>query len=330
MKVFVSGGSGFVGRNLITALVARGDAVVALARSDAAAATVEALGARAVRGDLGETAALRGGMSGCQVVFHSAALVDQWGDPGEFERVNVAGTANMLEAARSGGVPRFVHVGTEAVLAGGGPIRNVDETRPRAAHPIGLYPASKARAEALVIGANGAGLETLVCRPRLIWGKGDVSVLPLMLEVMRKGQWAWISGGHYLTSTCHVRNVVEGLLLAAARGRPGEIYFLTDGAPLEFRAFITAQARAHGVEPGERSVPRALLYAVAVLSEFAWRTLPLRGGPLITRTALLLAGEEVTVSDAKARRELGYVGHVSLEEGLAEIAAERHAGGGSR
>jgi nucleoside-diphosphate-sugar epimerase len=323
MNVFVSGGSGFVGRNLIAALVARGDGVAALARSDAAAATVQALGARVVRGDLDDVAVLRSGMSGCQVAFHSAALVDQWGDPREFERVNVEGTANTLEAARTAGVRRFVHVGTEAVLAGGGPIRNVDETRPRAAHPIGLYPASKARAEARVIAANGAGLETLVCRPRLIWGKGDLSVLPRMLDVMRKGQWAWISGGRYLTSTCHVRNVVEGLLLAAARGRPGEIYFLTDGVPVEFRAFITAQARAHGVEPGERSVPRALLYAVAGVSEFAWRTLPLKGGPLITRTALLLAGEEVTVNDAKARRELGYVGRVNLEEGLAEIAGSQ-------
>lgn len=330
MNVFVSGGSGFVGRNLIAALVARGDTVVALARSAAAAATVEALGARGVRADLDDVAELRSGMSGCQAVFHSAALVDQWGDPGEFQRVNVQGTANMLEAARAGGVPRFVHVGTEAVLAGGGPIRNVDETRPRPAHPLGLYPASKARAEALVIAANGAELATLVCRPRLIWGKGDLSVLPLMLAVMRRGQWAWISGGRYLTSTCHVRNVVEGLLLAAARGRAGEIYFLTDGAPREFRAFITAQARAHGVEPGARSVPRGLLYAVAALSELAWRTLPLRGAPLITRTALLLAGEEVTVNDAKARRELGYVGRVTLEEGLAEIAAERRAQGGSQ
>ena len=321
MKVFVSGGSGFLGRDLIAALVARGDVVVALARSAEAAATVEALGARAVHGDLDEVAVLRSGMADCQAVFHSAALVDQSGDPAEFLRVNVQGTANMLAAARTGGVSRFVHVGTEAVLAGGGPIHNVDETRPRAAHPIGLYPASKARAEGLVIAANGAQLETLVCRPRLIWGKGDLSVLPRMLAVMRKGQWAWISGGRYLTSTCHVRNVVEGLMLAAARGRPGEIYFLTDGAPLEFRAFITAQARAHGVEPGARSVPRALLYAIAAMSELAWRTLPLKGSPLITRTALLLAGEEVTVNDAKARRELGYTGRVTLAEGLAEIAA---------
>jgi nucleoside-diphosphate-sugar epimerase len=325
VHVFVSGGSGFVGRNLIAALVARGDRVNALARSDMAAAAIENLGARVVHGDLDDIAVLRKGMAECQAAFHSAALVDQWGDPVVFRDVNVRGTANMLEAARCAGVRRFVHVGTEAVLVGGGPIRNVDERRPRAAHPIGFYPTTKAQAEALVVTANGAGLQTVVCRPRLIWGKGDVAVLPRMLDVMRKRQWAWIGGGRYLTSTCHVRNVVEGLLLAAERGRPGEIYFLTDGAPVEFRAFISAQARAHGVEPGGRSVPRGLLYAVAAVSEFAWTTLPLKGAPFITRTAILLAGEEVTVNDAKARRELGYVGRVTREQGLAEMAVERGA-----
>jgi nucleoside-diphosphate-sugar epimerase len=106
-------------------------------------------------------------------VRQCAARVDQWGDPGQFERVNVQGTANMLEAARTGSVSRFVHVGTEAVLAGGGPIHNVDETRPRASHPIGLYPASKARAEALVIAANGAGWNGRAARVSS-WARGPV------------------------------------------------------------------------------------------------------------------------------------------------------------
>jgi nucleoside-diphosphate-sugar epimerase len=114
VDVFVSGGSRFVGRNLIAALVARGDRVSELARSDAAAAAIETLGARVVRGDLDDIAVLRRGMAQCQAAFHSAVLVDPWGDPVVFYDVNVRGTANMLEAARAAGVLRFVHVGTEA------------------------------------------------------------------------------------------------------------------------------------------------------------------------------------------------------------------------
>jgi nucleoside-diphosphate-sugar epimerase len=321
MKIFVTGGSGFVGRNLIAALVARGDHVVALARSLSAMQTVRQLGAEPQAGDLVDVAAMSAGMAGAELVFHCAAKVDDWGDPAEFRRVNVEGTANVIEAARAAGVRRLVHISTEAVLADGTPIRNADETRPRPRRPVGLYPSTKAEAEAVALLANGQGLEVVVVRPRFIWGKGDTALLPRILAVMRKGQFAWIGGGRYLSSTCHVRNVCEGALLAAERGRPGEIYFLTDGAPVEFRGFITAMAATQGVDPGKRSLPHALVYCIAALSELGWRLLKLKGGPPLTRTAVILTGEEVTVNDAKARRELGYRGQVSREAGLTEMAA---------
>lgn len=321
MKAFVTGGSGFVGRNLLAALHARGDTVVALARSLAAMQTVRALGAEPLAGDLVDIAAMSAGMRGADVVFHCAAKVEDWGDPAEFRRVNVEGTANVIAAARTAGVRRLVHISTEAVLADGTPIRNADETRPRAARPVGLYPSSKAEAEAVALAGNGDGLEVVVVRPRFIWGKGDTAVLPKILEVMRKGQFAWIGGGRYATSTCHVRNVCEGALLAAERGKPGEIYFLSDGAPVEFRGFISAMAKTQGVQPGERAVPRGLVYALAACCELAWRVLPLGGRPPVSRTAVILTGEEVTVNDAKARRELGYRGAVSRKAGLAEMAA---------
>ncbi len=98
-----------------------------------------------------------------------------------------------------------MHVGTEAVLADGEPIVRADETRPYPERPAGPYPISKGQAERAVIAANRLGeLETVAIRPRFIWGKGDTSVLPELVEAVRKGRFAWIDGGHYLTSTCHV------------------------------------------------------------------------------------------------------------------------------
>jgi len=321
MKVFVTGGSGFVGRNLLAALHGRGDTVVALARSLGAMQTVRDLGAEPLAGDLVDVEAMTAGMAGAAAVFHCAAKVEDWGDSAEFQRVNVEGTAHVIEAARAAGVRRMVHVSTEAVLADGTPIHDADETRPRATRPIGLYPASKSGAEAVALAGNRDGLEVVVVRPRFIWGKGDTAILPKIVEVMQKGQFAWIGGGRFLTSTCHVRNVCEGMLLAAERGRGGEIYFLTDGAPVEFRSFITAMAATQGADPGERVAPRWLIYAFAAGSEFAWRAFKLKGRPMVSRTAVILTGEQVTVNDAKARRELGYASLVTREAGLAEMVA---------
>lgn len=315
--VLVTGGSGFVGRNLIRALVARGDRVLALARTDSAAATVAGLGATAVKADLATVTAEQ--LRGCDTVFHAAAMVDDWGPRAEFEQVNVEGTRHLLEVARAAGANCFVHVGTEAIFAVGPPLIDLDETRPIPEHPLPRYPATKAAAEKRVRAANSPQMRTVVIRPRLIWGADDTSVLPQIVELVKQGKFAWIDGGHYLTSTCHVHNVVEGALLAAEKGRGGEAYFLTDGAPVEFRSFMTRQFATRGVVASERSLPRALIWPLACLIEFLWEHLHLRGRPPLTRTAVVLGCQQVTVSDAKARRELGYQGKTSIEDGLAAL-----------
>jgi nucleoside-diphosphate-sugar epimerase len=312
-QVYITGGSGFVGKRLIAALVARGVRVVAMARSDTAAAAVSAVGATPARGDLDDRGGMTAAMRGCDTVFHAAARVEQHGPLAAFMAVNVAGTEHALAAARAAGVRRFVHIGTEAVLADGNPIVRADESWPQPGKPAGPYPFTKGLAETAVLEASGEGLETVVVRPRLIWGKGDSSLLPQIVAAVRRGRFGWLGGGRYLTSTCHVDNVVEGALLAAERGAPGAIYFLTDGAPVEFRDFLTRLLATQGVDASNvRDVPRWLARLVAGAT--AWMK-----HPPVTRTALALVGHEVTVDDSKARRELGYQGKVTIEAGLAEL-----------
>ncbi|MEO7092733.1 MAG: NAD-dependent epimerase/dehydratase family protein [Polyangiales bacterium] len=318
-RIFVTGGSGFVGRNLIAALRARGDEVVALVRSDAAAATVKVAGGNPVHGELDDVAAMAAAMAGCSVVFHCAAKIDEWGDPREFERINVRGTEAVIAAAKKAGVARLVHVSTEAVLIGGGPMRGVDETRPLPRRAIGSYARTKGLAETRVRAANGEGLTTIVVRPRFVWGKGDTAVLPRVIEAVKNGRFLWISGGRYATSTCHVQNLVEGMLLAAEKGEGGEVYFLTDGAPVEFRAFLTAMLQTQGVDPGAKSLPFWLVHGLALAGSGIYAALGIHRTPPMPHATVHLIGEEVTVVDAKARRELGYVGKVTQEEGLREL-----------
>ena len=324
--VFVTGGSGFVGREVIAALVAKGAPVRALARSPAAAATVGRLGATPIDGDLSGVEAMRAGMQGAAAVVHAAARVDLWGKLEDFERDTIEGTRNVLRAAGQAGVPRFVHVGTEAVLAGGQPIVRADETAPYPAVPNGPYPWSKGQAERDVIAANRPGFDAISVRPRFVWGRGDTSLLPELLKAMQSGAWAWFGGGRHLTSTCHVRNVAEGILLAIEHGVGGEIYFLTDGEPVEFRDFLTRMAATQGVVAPARHAPLWVARATAGAAELAWSSLSLKGRPPLTYTAINLMFQEVTLRDGKARAQLGYNSHVSIPQGLAELQADAKPG----
>jgi nucleoside-diphosphate-sugar epimerase len=316
---FVTGGSGFIGGKLIRRLVGEGWKVKALARSEAAAAKVSDAGAEPVRGDLDDTDSLRAGAEGAGTTFHAAAHLGEWGTRAEFERANVQGTRNVVNASRDAGVRRFVHVGTEAALLAGDPLVNVNEDAPLRPDSKALYSATKAQAEQVVRSANDGKLETVVVRPRLVWGAGDTTILPGLVRAVEKGRFAWIGGGHHRTSTTHVDNVIHGLMLGAERGHPGGVYFVTDGEPVVFRDFITELLGTQGVSPGDRNMPAPLAGAVAAGGEGIWKTFRLGGQPPVTRLAYWLSAQECTIDISRARAELGYEPVRSIAEGMQEL-----------
>jgi nucleoside-diphosphate-sugar epimerase len=320
-SAFVTGGSGFIGTALIRCLVAGGGSVRALARSDASAAAVAELGAEPARGDLEDVAAMTAAADGCDVAFHLAAEVAEWGPIENFRRTNVEGTRNALEATSAAAVGRFVHCGTEAAVLAGEPLVNADETAPLRPDSAAPYSATKAEAERLVRDAARDGFETVVVRPRLVWGPEDRTVLPRIAAATEAGRFAWIGGGNHLTSTTHIDNTIEGLLLAAERGGSGQAYFVTDGPPVAFREFISDLLRTRDIEPPTRSIPPALARILTDAGELAWRVLPLGGAPPLTRFGLWFASQECTLDDSKARRELGYAPVISRREGIDRLAA---------
>jgi nucleoside-diphosphate-sugar epimerase len=322
---FVTGGSGFIGGRLIERLVRDGWRVRALARSDSSAAKVSELGAEPVNGELGDAESMRAGAEGCEYAFHAAAHLGEWGTREEFERDNVGGTRNALEGARAAGVRRFVHVGTEAALLAGKPLVNVNEDAPLRPDSKALYPSTKAKAEQAVRDTNGSGFETVVVRPRLVWGPGDTTIVPSLTAAIEKKRFSWIGGGEHLTSTTHVDNTVEGLVLGATRGQPGGVYFVTDGEPAVFREFITSLLRANGVEPPDRSTPAPVARVAAGVSEGIWRTFKLKGSPPVSRLAYWLSAQECTIDISRARSELGYEPVISREEGLAQLRGQTAA-----
>jgi nucleoside-diphosphate-sugar epimerase len=318
---FVTGGSGFVGGALIERLRREGWDVRALARSERAGERVRELGAEPVSGDLDDPGSLRAGAEGSEVAFHAAAKVADWGDPADFERLNVQGTRNMIEACREAGVRRLVHVGTEAALMAGQPLVNVDESAPLRPDSPALYPSSKAKAEQLVRAANGAGLETVVVRPRFVWGPGDRTLLPQVIDMVRSGRFRWVGGGRHLTATTHIDNTVEGLWLASARGPAGGVWFVTDGEPVVFRDFMTEWVGTQGVEIPDKSVPAGVANTAARALEWLWRRLGRPGSPPLTRFSVWVSSQECTIDISRAERELGYRPVKTREEGLREMSS---------
>jgi nucleoside-diphosphate-sugar epimerase len=316
---FVTGGSGFIGGFLIERLRAEGWDVRALARSQDAEQKVRERGAVPVPGDVEKEDLMRDGAAGCDVAFHAAAKVEDWGDPADFERINVRGTDNVIAACRAAGVRRLVHVGTEAALMAGQPLVNVDEGAPLRPDSPALYSSTKAKAEQRVRSANDAGLETVVIRPRFVWGRGDTTLLPALVELVRSGRFRWVGGGRHLTATTHVANTVEGLWLGATRAEPGGVYFVTDGEPVVFREFVSAMLETQGVTPPSGSVPAAVAGVAAGAAERAWRLLRRSGPPPLTRFAVWVSSQECTIDTGRAERELGYRPVKSRDEGLAEL-----------
>jgi len=321
--VFITGGSGYIGRNLIRRLVSEETVVRALARSDAAAKVILDAGAHPVEGDLFSEDALAMGMADADAVFHLAAITREWGDPAEFHRVHVDGTAAILAAARAASVPAVVHVSSNSVMLDGTPIDGVDESVPIPPKPLPLYPATKAEGERLALAADGDGLRVVTVRPTMVWGNDDTTLLPRFIEMIEGGEFWWLGDGHQAVSTSHVDNVVECLLLALGHGVGGNAYYVTDGAPVDLRDFVTRMTETQGVTPPGRGIPVRLAYALGAVCEFLWTKLPLRGAPPLSRYVVNEAGMPNHVDDRAARQVLGYRPITTIDEGMNRLAKRR-------
>jgi nucleoside-diphosphate-sugar epimerase len=296
-QVFVTGGSGFIGQVLVRRLLDEGNAVRVLVRSEASAATVSALGAAPVRGELTDPATWRDEVVGSEVVFHLAAETDIAADRERHERGSVRGTRAAVDAARHAQVPRFIHCGSEAALLAGDPLVEIDETAPLRPDSEAAYCAAKAAAEKIVLGANAPDFATVSIRPRFVWGPNSI-LTDGLVAAAKAGQFAWVEGGRHTTDITFVDNAVEGLLLGWHRGRPGQAYFVTDQHRVILREFLETLFDIHRVD-----TPITDLDA-----ETAAREVPV--------PARWFLGQPCTLRTSKAVAELGYEPIVSHAAGL--------------
>jgi nucleoside-diphosphate-sugar epimerase len=320
MRVFVTGGTGFIGRALIQKLIARGDEVRALARSATAAAELHRMGATFVQGDLNDHEALRAGMQGCEVVYHVAGWYKLGArDQGQAERVNVEGTRSVLETAFALGIPRIVYTSTVAVF-GDTHGQLVDESyrMPPGQGFLTEYDRTKWKAHyeaALPLIERGAPV--IIVQPGAVVGPGDHSLVSMLMRQYRRGLFPILPGPELTLTIAHVDDVAEGHILAAEKGRPGESYILA-GPPASLAEMFEIWSRLTGRRPPLFSIPGRYLTPLAPLMGRLGEVLPLP--PIFSRDAVAILEASYIASAEKARRELGWQAR-PLEESFREALA---------
>ena len=322
MKALVTGGGGFLGGAIVELLLAKGVSVRSLARGEYP--RLKSLGVECLRGDVADREAAARACRGCDTVFHAAAKVGMWGRYEDFYAVNVTGTANLLEAAKSAGVSRFIFTSTPSVIFPGGDVEGWDERAPYPTHFDSYYAETKARAERLVLAANSPLLATAALRPHLVWGPGRDHMISTIAARGRAGRLRRIGGFNKLIDTTYIDNAAMAHWLAAENLYPaaacaGKAYFISQGDPRPNWDIINMILRAAGTGPVTRSMPYAAAYAAASAMETFWRLARLKSEPPLTRFVLQQLTTAHWFNISAARRDLGYSPGVTIEQGMERL-----------
>jgi nucleoside-diphosphate-sugar epimerase len=310
--VFLTGATGFLGHHLVPQLVASGYRVHVLARETSDTRQLRDPNVRVFIGDVLEADSVQHALSGCRYAIHAAGLFRFWGKPSDFERVNVEGTAYVLEAARHAGVEKLVYVSTVAVVGQhAAELEVIDEDV--TCQPADPYQRSKLDAENFVrMFARGAGMPGVIVRPGAFYGPwGRYAFNRLFFEDPLKGLRIEVQHGRHITFPVFVPDVANGIVAALQLGRSGETYNLC-GEPLTHRAVTAIVSRLAGISALRLNVPATLMLRVA-----KWMTRRAESTGREPYYPIHLASyvfQDWRVSSLKAQQELGFI-PTSFEDG---------------
>jgi 3beta-hydroxy-Delta5-steroid dehydrogenase / steroid Delta-isomerase len=332
VRVLVTGGSGFVGANLVTELLDRGHEVRSFDRVPSPLPENPRL--QTVVGDITNPDDVSAAVAGIDTIIHTAAVIDLMGGGSVTEEyrqrsfgVNVGGTENLVRAGQAAGVKRFVYTASNSVVMGGQDIRGGDETQPYTTRFNDLYTETKVVAEKFVLAANGgedgAGMLTCSIRPSGIWGRGDQTMFRKVFENVLAGHVKVLVGNKDIKlDNSYVHNLIHGFILAGEHlvpggTAPGQAYFINDAEPINMFEFARPVLAACGRPLPTLRVSGKLVHAAMM----AWQWLHFKFAlpePLIEPLAVERLYLNNYFSIAKARRDLGYEPLFTTEQATKE------------
>lgn len=315
-NILVTGGTGFVGSHLARCLAEAGHNVTVLGRNRYRTSRIFHPEIQFVCVDIRNAALVADCCAGHDTVYHSAALSSPWGDSDVFKQINVDGTRNVVEACKQHGVQRLVHVSSTSVFFNYRDLHNHRDDEPYAAPQACAYSDSKRWAEELVLEAAANGLNAFTIRARAVFGDGDTTLLPRLIQAARDGRLRQIGDGENLVDLTYIDNLVLALVMAAVRGSAGGVCSVTNGEPVRLWDFLPTIFEKLNIPFQGKRISYPLVHMVTSLDERIHRLCPWMGEPKLTcYTAGLLAKHQV-FDLAAAERELGYAPIVSIQTGV--------------
>ncbi|MDR3663198.1 MAG: NAD-dependent epimerase/dehydratase family protein [Mycobacterium sp.] len=328
-RVLVTGGSGFVGANLVTELLARGQQVRSFDRVPSPLPDNPNLQTQV--GDITNPEDVAKAVADIDTIIHTAAIIDLMGGASVTEEyrnrsfgVNVGGTENLVKLGRAAGVKRFVYTASNSVVMGGQDIQNGDETMPYTARFNDLYTETKVAAEKFVLSQNDVdGMLTCSIRPSGIWGRGDQTMFRKVFENILAGHVKVLVGNKNIKlDNSYVHNLIHGFILAGEHlvpggTAPGQAYFINDGEPLNMFEFARPVVAACGRTLPDFRVSGKLVHRAMMV----WQWLHFKFGlpePLIEPLSVERLYLNNYFSIAKAKLDLGYEPLFTTEQAMKE------------
>jgi len=320
-RVLVTGASGFIGRHVVRELALRGHDVTASGREMVRLEANRESARRILCADLAADP-LEPPLAGCDTVVHCAALSAPWGPRAEFQRANVLATRRLLDAARRSGVRRFIHLGSPSIYFRFRDQYDIGEAFVPPRRWITEYARSKWESEDCVRDAGDGALQTLILRPRAVFGEGDRAILPRLLAVAERGWFPLVAGGEALIDVTCVDNLSHLIADCVGQGwtGSGQAYNVTNGEPLRVRDLLSALFARMGRQVRWVPLPRGPALAAAWIAEQVALRRSGQPEPKLTRYGLGVVGYAQTLDIRRAREELGYRPTPGIAAGLEGFA----------
>ncbi len=318
-KIFITGGTGFLGQEVIKRLSKENVEIKGIARSEKSITKLKKMGVSPILGSLENIAEWEKELKDQDVVIHCAAPVEFWGEWDKYQKGIVDATKFLFDASEKNDVKQFIFISSESVLQDKKDLVNITENAPYPREPNSFYGKSKMLAEKYILHKE-TNMNCIILRPTFIWGKG-VKALETIVDKIKSNDFMWISKGKAMFEMVHVKNVAEAIFLSIVNGenRKKEIYFVTDDNPQPVRQFLTKLIKTQDVVPPNKSIPKWLALSLANLIEKIWKVFKIKSTPMITRFDVAFVAMPRKYNISKIKNDLKYQPIISEKNGLKEM-----------